>query len=390
MTAVTSQTPATPAVSERAKASGKAGCLRGFFFVFLAMGAFAFWDMTLKPLLQIRAARDWQAVPCTILSSSVASHDGDDSTTYSVKIEYRYEVDGREYRASRYRFQSGSDSNRKEKAAIVRAHPAGLTTVCFVDLRNPSEAVIDRRPHRGLWWWGAFGLVFVAVGGTGVLFAPRMTAKGPTLAVPVAAGGGPAELKPKQTPLVKFFGILALAVFLNAFIGVFFYLVFLADDADRVSFFAKAIVGIFSLLAVAMIAAVFNSFLALFNPRVRLTASSAEIPLGGTLQLDWQIDGRADKFTRLKILLEGREEATYRRGTDTSTDTHVFLEIPLFDSTDRAAFRSGSAQIAVPADSMHTFIAPNNKVLWRLRVEGQIPRFPDVKDEYPVTILPAS
>ena len=39
---------------------------------------------------------------------------------------------------------------------------------------------------------------------------------------------------------------------------------------------------------------------------------------------------------------------------------------------------------------MHTFVAPNNKVLWRLRVEGQIPRFPDVKDEYPVTILPAS
>lgn len=390
MTAVTSKAPATPAVSERAKAPGKTGCLRVFFFIFFAAGALTCWFITVKPLLQIRAARSWDIVPCTVLSSSVASHDGDDSTTYSVKISYRYEVDGRGFQGSRYRFEAGSDSNRMEKQEIVRRHPAGAQTDCFVNPANPNEAVIDRNPHRGL-WWGAMGLLFVAVGGAGMMFAPRLSG-GATRAVPLPSSGssGPVELKPKHTPLVKFFGVLALAIFLNAFIGVFFYLVFLADDADRVPFFAKAIVSLFSLLAVAMIGGVFYSFLALFNPRLRLTTSSAEIPLGGMLQLDWQIDGRADKFTRLRILLEGREEATYGRGTDTTTDTHVFCEIPVIESTDRAGFRSGTARIAVPADSMHTFVAPNNKVLWHLRVDGVIPRFPDVKDEYPVTILPAS
>ena len=384
-----SPTPATSAVSERAKTTGKTGCLRAFFLIFFAAGALVCWFITVKPLLQIREARSWSSFPCTILSSSVASHRGDDSTTYSVKISYRYEIEGRAYTADRYRFEAGSDSNRKEKQEIVRQHPAGAQTVCYVNPASPNDAVLNRDPHRGL-WWGAMGLLFVAVGGGGFLFAPAMMGKGGTQGVPLASSGGPVELKPKHTPFVKFFGILALALFLNAFIGAFFYLVFLADDADSVPFFAKAIVGLFSLLAVAMIAAVFYSLLALLNPRLRLTASSAEIPLGGTLQLDWAIDGRADRFARLQILLEGREEATYRRGTDTTTDTHIFLEIPLLDSTDRADFRSGSARIAVPAEAMHTFIAPNNKILWRLRVEGEIPRWPNVKDEYPVTILPAS
>jgi hypothetical protein len=37
---------------------------------------------------------------------------------------------------------------------------------------------------------------------------------------------------------------------------------------------------------------------------------------------------------------------------------------------------------------MHTFEGRNNKVLWRLHVTGGIPRWPDIDDEYPLTILP--
>ena len=378
-------------VSERAKARGATGCLRVFFLIFLAVGSLVVWSLTVKPLMRIRDARNWRTVPCTITSSNVASHSGSDSTTYSVDIHYRYEVGGREFQSGRYRFESGSDSSRKEKDAIVRSHPVGMQTLCFVNPRDPGDAVIDRGPHRGL-WMGALGLVFVVVGGGGFLFAPAMAGKGRARAVPVVegAGSGPVELKPKYTPLVKFLGMLAFCVVWNGFIGIFFHLVFLADDARKVPFFAKAIVGLFSLIGVLILFGAFRSFLAIFNPRLRLTAGSAGIPLGGVLQLEWEIDGRAERFTKLRIVLEGSEEATYRRGTDTSTDTDVFLEIPVLDSTDRADFRSGSARITVPAGAMHTFIAPNNKVLWRLRVEGTIARFPDVKDEYPVTILPAS
>ena len=149
-------------VSERAKARGATGCLRVFFLIFLAVGSLVVWSLTVKPLMRIRDARNWRTVPCTITSSNVASHSGSDSTTYSVDIHYRYEVGGREFQSGRYRFESGSDSSRKEKDAIVRSHPVGMQTLCFVNPRDPGDAVIDRGPHRGL-WMGALGLVFVAV-----------------------------------------------------------------------------------------------------------------------------------------------------------------------------------------------------------------------------------
>jgi hypothetical protein len=106
------------------------------------------------------------------------------------------------------------------------------------------------------------------------------------------------------------------------------------------------------------------------------------------LQLDWSFRGNARRIRRLRIFLRGAEEATYRRGTDTSTDKHTFTEVELFNDTDAAALASGQASVTIPADSMHTFDAPNNKIIWSLHVKGDIPRWPDVAEEFPITVLP--
>ena len=37
---------------------------------------------------------------------------------------------------------------------------------------------------------------------------------------------------------------------------------------------------------------------------------------------------------------------------------------------------------------MHSFEAPNNRVRWTLIVHGDIPFWPDVRDEFPITVLP--
>ena len=37
---------------------------------------------------------------------------------------------------------------------------------------------------------------------------------------------------------------------------------------------------------------------------------------------------------------------------------------------------------------MHTFAAPHNKVVWCLKVRGEIPRWPDVDEEFPLEVLP--
>jgi hypothetical protein len=37
---------------------------------------------------------------------------------------------------------------------------------------------------------------------------------------------------------------------------------------------------------------------------------------------------------------------------------------------------------------MHSFAARNNKITWTLRVRGEIPKWPDIDDEYPVHVAP--
>ena len=37
---------------------------------------------------------------------------------------------------------------------------------------------------------------------------------------------------------------------------------------------------------------------------------------------------------------------------------------------------------------MHSFGADNNKVVWELKVSGEIARWPDVDESFPITIRP--
>jgi hypothetical protein len=194
-------------------------------------------------------------------------------------------------------------------------------------------------------------------------------------------------LKPKYTPVAKFVGVLIGALVWNGFIGVFGYFVFLAEDR-KAPLFAQIIIGLLALVGVALIAAVFYNLLALFNPRIRLTAPTTTVALGGEFQFTWAVSGRSGMLRKMRVVFEGREEATCRRGTSSTTDTNVFAEIPVFETSEREFLSQGSARVVVPPGLMHTFESSNNKVLWRLRVRGEIPRWPDVDDEYPITVLP--
>ena len=48
----------------------------------------------------------------------------------------------------------------------------------------------------------------------------------------------------------------------------------------------------------------------------------------------------------------------------------------------------GSARIRIPADTMHSFEASHNKILWTLKLTGSIARWPDVIIEFPFVVQP--
>lgn len=407
----------------RRKTPGQvAGCGAAFFGVFLLAGL-GFSMFFVVPAVHVIQASSWRAVPCEIVSSSVASHSDSDGTTYSIEISYRYRVDGRSYTGNRYRFLGGSSSGSEGKQKVVDSLPPGTTTTCWVDPDDPSASVLDRGFH---WEYllVLLPLVFVAVGAGGIVFSLRkgrkLRALGESEApqwlpddlknrvravrsrpqvdrfgnVPggssgfEASSGEPAVLEPKVSPLGKLGVIILIALFWNGIVSVFVWQLWKGWKAGSPDGCLALFLVPFVLVGLALLIGIPYQFLALFNPRPRVVLTPGRLVLGCPADLAWSFRGATGRIQRLEITLEGREEADYTRGTDRVTAKEVFATIPLVDAALRSAIPAGSTRIEVPADTMHSFSAPDNRIVWTLKLRGTIRRWPDVSEEMPVVVAP--
>ena len=379
------------AVSERHRAGvGSTIFLRIFGFVFIAIGGGLIYVLLIHPTMKEIAASRWTQVPCEIMSSRVAVHSGSKSSTYSVEIRYGYDFKGHAYKGTRYNFDTGNSSNRGWREEAVAKFPPGLKTLCYVNPADPIEAVLSVKPSSDRW----FGLIpglFLVVGLLIFFKAPAMASRSasltglPTDVLPMLKrdpATGEVELKPASTPLAGFIFLLIFALVWN---GITWGILL---SMPRGEWFGRIFLGIFVVIGGALGVGVIYSFLALFNPRPVLTASAPAVPLGGTLDVRWRFTGNVRRLVHLAITLEAHEEATYRRGTTTTTDKNVFAILPLIETADRAQINGGSAKVTIPGDLIHTFTAMNNKIVWTLRLAGDIPKWPDVSAEFPITVLP--
>lgn len=388
--------PATP-ISSAAKGVAGQRIAVLVFGLFFAIGALMTWFLFLKPLINIVDSRSWTETPCKIISSRVQTHDGDDGDTYSVDILYAYEFAGHEYMSSRYHFMPGSSSGYSGKAAIVNRHPPGSETVCYVNPRDPTQAVLNREMGGAL-WLGLIPAVFMLVGVGGLVhvirggFNPKPVI--PTLttsADPVAwsqSSVGPVVLKPKHTPSLRLFGSILICLFWNGIVSVFVWQIIKAFQSGRPEWFLTIFMIPFVLVGLAFIGMVIHQLLALFNPRVTLTVHNAAIRLGDTLQLDWETTGRVTVLELFTIKLEGREEATFQQGTTTRTDKHTFASIVLHETSQPVDMMTGRTQVVIPSQLVHSFHAPHNKIVWTLHVTGRIRLWPDLKEEFEINVLP--
>jgi len=144
----------------------------------------------------------------------------------------------------------------------------------------------------------------------------------------------------------------------------------------------------FMLVGIGLVGLAIYQALQLSNPRPNVTVNKSVVALGDELRVDWSVTGRLAKLTRFSITLEGREEATYTRGTDRTTDTSVFATITLANQSPPNIAAAGSAKVTIPADSMHSFDATHNKIVWVVRVRGEVRNWPDSDDEFPLAVAP--
>ncbi len=392
--------PAARSISKRARGNhGRTVALivGGAFMVF--GGVFSLFFVS--PSLQLLDAHNWIETECTIISADVQSHRGDDSTTYSIEILFEYHWGDTTLRSDQYDFADWSSSGYDSKQEVVDSYPAGSRALCFVNPDKPFIAVLDR-DFQLKYLIGLFPLVFVVAGLALVIFTTKKSAsiarpRGlPTSQAPGTASvseapemTGPMVLEPSVSPVGKLFGIIFGCLFWNGIVSIFLWqLISDWQTSGSISWFSALFLTPFVLVGLGLIGGIFYFFLALFNPRPTLKLSKSTIRLGDTVTVHWRFAGRAARIDVLTITLEGSESATYRRGTDTHTDTSVFFRTEVANLRQNLEIARGNRQLVFPGDTMHTFESNNNKIIWKIKVHGDIRRWPDVSEEFVITVDP--
>jgi hypothetical protein len=372
------------------------GC---FFSVFFLAGAAMLFFLFLRPAYRVYQAQHWIETPCKIISSEVASHSGDDSTTYSIEVLFSYTYGGREYKSSRYDLSAGGSSGGYEsKQKVVDQLPAGKDTVCYVNPDDAVEAALNRGFTSNI-WVGLFSLPFLLAGLGGYIFvfvgrkkllsqpSAQWKPESDISVAPEVPVTGQVVLKPKQTPISKFITALVVCVIWNGIVGVFVYFVLAGNDTP---FIAWIFVGVFGLIGLAILVNVPYQFLALFNPKPILTVTPGSPHLGDRVNVEWAFSRKSELIQTLQIVVEGREEARYRRGTSTYTDKNTFTTIVLVDTQSSMEVARGNRSLSIPEDTMHSFEGTNNKIIWTIKMTGSIKNWPDIDEEFPLVVQPVA
>jgi len=380
------------------------------FGVFLLLGGVLFAVFFVIPAYETVKAKNWMETPCIVVSSTVGSHRGTKGGyTYSIDIRYAYRVDGKWYHSERYQFLRGSSSGYERKWAVVRSHPVGQRTICYVNPADPRDAVMERAFTSDL-YVGLIPLVFFGIGLLGLFYTIRGMRKrsgtlpssswmprgaqartqiGPGSTTPSFASSAEAlVLKPRASPITKLVGMSCVAAFWNGIIAVFIFQVFEGWRSGSPNWFLTLFLIPFVLVGIGTLVGVGYFLLAVFNPRLKLIVHPGAILLGESADLEWEISGRVERIRRFCIRLEGRQEATYRSGKSTRTDKAVFARTDLVNTQSPGNMLHGTARAAIPKDPVPSLECAHNKIVWLLSVRGDIGHWPDIKEEFPIVVLP--
>jgi len=384
----------TAGKSIREKSGNGTGPVLIFGGIFFLVGLPLTYFLLYKPVTKVFEAKNWLALPCTVISSQVRSHRSDDSTTYSIDILYRYTVRGESFTSNQYEFIGGSSSGYENKRRIVRNHPAGKQFTCYVNPANPAEAVIERElTLKNL--LGIIGPILLIIAFCIFYFGLRNKSNLPLedsteerpfwLPDPpkniTADPSGMLMLPQGMSPVGKL--VIALIFFgiWSAIVGLIWIN---SPRTLQTEWVLIIVLGIFGLISIAML--IYN-FLAVFNPRLELKTNKVEIRPGDSLTIRWRLSGNVGRIENCEIYLEGKEQITYRRGTSTYTDNKEFAKLAIA-APGGSQLAQGEASFRIPDTLIHSFSEPNNKIIWSLVFQADIPKWPDVKSECQLVILP--
>ncbi len=431
------------------KRSAPAGCLVVFGGIFFLVGLLASYGTLVVPIRSYWSAQSWTQRPCVILSTELKEVRGDDNTTWKAAFSYRYQFGNQQYVGNQDNAFSSSGSRTNAQRRLDQL-PVGTETFCWVNPRQPQQALLDRSLQ---WSTALVGLlitvIFCGVGG-GVAYlgwrqlasgrnsgrrknapprsAADLTAKenhlGATAArhadrslpasltnhhwsnaaVDVAPTSSlltaedladqqaaiPQRLKPAHTKLAKLLAVLLACCFWNGVVGVFLWVLF--ADPPLGNMWGQVGLGLFLLpfvlIGLLLLLGLVRSFMSLVNPRITIALTSGAVPLGDTMEVAWEVAGGWSRLNKLSIYIVGQEWARYVQGTDTRTDQSPFACIEVVSTAQFDEIPFGTRSVTIPPQTMHSFDQANNKIEWVVRVHGHIAWWPDVEEDFAFRVTP--
>ena len=402
-----------------------------FFATFLALGLIGFaLLLTVFVIPEWRVNNQFAEHTCTVLDKRLGEKQGEDGTLYRAEIKVRYRVDGDTHSVWTYDIDTIRDlpssytTGREAKLAVVNEFVVGQNYLCWYNPTNPAEVVLV---HGYRWWiWVLFVVPFSFIviglvgGGYALLswgksaehqaaIARRVQQGDPFVGngtgrrqypnIPIGADitNSPGTTLEFRLPIATasnwaLFGIGAACVFWNGIVAVFATIAvrkYLEGQPDWVlSFFVVP----FAVMGVGLILLLIRQLLITTGVGPTFVeVSQHPLQPGDKCRLFVSQTGRL-QMKSLRVLLVCDEEATYRQGTDTRTETREVFRKEVY-CRDSFSVQHGlpfetDFELQVPPSAMHSFKSAHNEVNWRIVVLGDVAGWPDYQRSFPVIVQP--
>ena len=366
-----------------------------FFSLFALAGLGVTCALVVPGAIRYFKAKSWVETPATIIWSRVKSHSGgDDGTTYSADLFYRYQFKGREYRSNNYNLSGGSSSGRDSKQEIVDSHPSKSALTCYVNPEKPWQAIVHRDPGNSA-FFVLFPLPFLGIGVGGLIWIAkkkRAAKAEPSTPLsprePVLQDLPERILSATKTRWVNFFAALFVCAFWNGIVSMFVGVAWSAWKKGHPETFLMIFLIPFVLIGAVFLFYVPYRLLMVFLARYELRLTPGALKPGGTATLTWKRLGGFGQPKSIVLRLSGSESATYQNGKNSSTATSQFHDELLADLSPISITANRPVAIKLSENAAPSFKGSSNKLVWKLHMDITLPGFPKITDEYEIEVRP--
>jgi hypothetical protein len=127
-----------------------------------------------------------------------------------------------------------------------------------------------------------------------------------------------------------------------------------------------------------------------FVPRPWIEFDKPAVPLGESIGFRWGCYGNIGRISRLQIHLVGNERVPGYFRDERIRRRRAFARILVVDTDEKIRMSSGSADLVVPGDTMHTFQGNDNlnRIDWWVSVKLHLKILPDWEERFELIVLP--